>query len=321
MTRIHPVHRENRMKILMFGGGGFLGTRLVPMLERAGHHVIAPRSSACDLTRPPGDLSAFGKPDIIVHAAAIYGGMPFDMENQAEIFTRNMKMNIHVFEIAAAVGAKRIVTVGSACAYPGEADRDFTEADLFTGALHPTVECHGFTKLAMVVGNRSYFASHGLSGIHLLPANLYGPGDVYQERRAHVVAALIKKFTDAVAIRSDVHLLGDGAPIREFMYIDDLALAILRACEVEIDGVALVNVGTGTGVSIRELAAVLAELTGFAGAIHWAGSASNGAMRKVMRVDRMQSVLGLDAPTGLREGLARTLEWYWPNKVAADARA
>lgn len=309
------------MKILMFGGGGFLGHCLVPMLEEAGHHVIAPRSKVFDLTRPPADLTMLGKPDVVVHAAAVYGGMPFDMENQAEIFSQNMKMNVHALEIAAALGVKRIVTVGSACAYPGEANKDFTEADLFTGPLHPTVECHGFTKLAMIVGNRSYFSSHGLSGIHLLPANLYGPGDVFQERRAHVVAALVKKFTDSVVSGSDVHLLGDGSPIREFMYIDDLALAIVRACEVEIVGVELFNVGTGSGTSIRELASILAELTGFDGAIHWAGSASNGAMRKVMRVDRMRNLLGVDAPTSLREGLARTLKWYLPNKAVADARS
>jgi GDP-L-fucose synthase len=308
------------MKILLFGGSGFLGTRLRPGLEKAGHDVVAPRSKEFDLARPPSELSLLGKPDVVVHAAAIYGGMPFDMENQAEVFTQNMKMNIHALEIAIALGAKRIVTVGSACAYPGESDRDFTEDDLFTGPLHPTVECHGFTKLAMIVGNRSYFASHGLSGIHLLPANLYGPGDVYQERRAHVVAALIKKFTDAVFSGSDVHLLGDGTPIREFMYIDDLVLAIIRACDAESQGVQLINVGTGIGTSIGELAQSLAELTGFGGTIHWAGSASNGAMRKVMRVDRMRNLLGMAASTGLREGLAHTLDWYIPNKLLADAR-
>lgn len=308
------------MKILMFGGSGFLGSRLVPMLRQAGHEVVAPRSSEFDLTRPPANLAPLGSPDVVVHAAAIYGGMPFDMENQADIFTQNMKMNIHAFEVSAALKARRIVTVGSACSYPGNAPADLSETDLFTGALHPTVECHGFTKLAMIAGNRAYFASRGLSGIHLLPANLYGPGDVYQERRAHVVAALIKKFTDAVAARSDVHLLGDGTPIREFMYIDDLALAIQRACEREMKGVELINVGTGTGTTIRELAELLAELTGFTGRIHWADSTSNGAMRKVMRVDRMRTLLGVDAPVALREGLARTMEWYLPRKASADAR-
>jgi GDP-L-fucose synthase len=309
------------LKILLFGGSGFLGTHLSPMLRQAGHHVMAPRSKDFDLARPGSDLSLLGNPDVVIHAAAIYGGMPFDIENQAEIFTQNMKMNIHALEIAAELGAKRIVTVGSACAYPGAAERDFAESDLFTGPLHPTVECHGFTKLAMIVGNRSYFASHGLSGIHLLPANLYGPGDVFQERRAHVVAALIKKFTDAAAAKIDVHLLGDGSPIREFMYIEDLALSIVLCCEVEIDGVELVNVGTGIGTSIRELAELMAELIGFGGNIQWAGSASNGAMRKVMRTDRMRSLLGLGTPIGLRQGLARTLEWYLPNKKAADARS
>ncbi len=309
------------MKILLFGGSGFLGSRLVPMLEQAGHEVRAPRSKELDLTKPPADLATFGKPNVVVHAAAVYGGMPFDMENQADIFTQNMKMNIHAFEISVALKARHIVTVGSACSYPGCADADFSAGDLFTGGLHPSVECHGFTEIAMIVGNRTYFAGHGLSGIHLVPANLYGPGDVFQERRAHVVAALIKKFTDAVAAGSDVQLLGDGTPIREFMYIDDLALAILRACELRIDGVELINVGTGKGTSIRALADLLAELTGFTGKIHWADSASNGAMRKVMRIARMRSILGMAAPIDLREGLSRTLDWYLPQKAAADSRA
>uniref|UniRef100_E6QWL6 Putative bifunctional GDP-fucose synthetase: GDP-4-dehydro-6-deoxy-D-mannose epimerase and GDP-4-dehydro-6-L-deoxygalactose reductase n=1 Tax=mine drainage metagenome TaxID=410659 RepID=E6QWL6_9ZZZZ len=308
------------MKLLLFGCNGFLGSRLLPMLVRAGHDVIAPHSREFDLTKPPANLAALGKPDVVVHAAAVYGGLPYDIENQADIFTQNMKMNIHAFEVAAALKVKQIVTVGSACSYPGDAATDLSEADLFTGPLHPTVECHGFTKLAMIAGNRAYFASHSLSGIHLLPANLYGPGDVFQERRAHVVAALIKKFTDAVAAGSDVQLLGDGTPIREFMYIDDLALAILRACEVKVNGVELINVGTGIGMSIRALAELLAELTGFSGNIHWAGSSSNGAMRKVMRVDRMRTILGIDAPTDLCDGLVRTLDWYLPQKTTADAR-
>jgi GDP-L-fucose synthase len=308
------------MKILVFGGNGFLGGRLLPVLRKEGHEVAAPRSREVDLTIPPSDLSVFGKPDVVVHAAAIYGGMPFDMENQAEVFTQNMKMNIHAFEIAAKLGANRIVTIGSACSYPGVSDRDFTEADLFTGPLHPTVECHGFTKLAMIAGNRAYFASRGLSGIHLLPANLYGPGDVFQERRAHVVAAMVKKFTDAVLDGTDVRLLGDGSPIREFMYIDDLARAIVHACDTPVQGVELVNVGTGVGTSIRQLADLIAELTGYTGTIHWAGSDSNGAPRKVMRVNRMKALLNMEPSIGLREGLERTLDWYLPNKAAGDAR-
>jgi GDP-L-fucose synthase len=247
--------------------------------------------------------------------------MPFDLENQADIFTQNMKMNVHAFEVAAALKVKQIVTVGSACSYPGVAPADLSESDLFTGPLHPSVECHGFTKLAMIAGNRAYYSSHGLSGIHLLPANLYGPGDVYQERRAHVVAALIKKFADAVAAGSDVHLLGNGEPVREFMYIDDLAGAVMKACETPVDGVELVNVGTGVGTSIRALAQMLAELTGFKGSVHWAGSTSNGAMRKVMKVDRMRTLLGINHSTELRDGLTLTLDWYLEHKTEADARS
>ena len=308
------------MRILVFGGHGFLGTRLLPMLQAAGHTVIAPRSREFDLTAPPSNTSALGEPDVLIHAAALYGGMPFDMENQAKVFSTNMSINVHAFEIAQKIGVRKIVTIGSACAYPGISIHNFSESDLFTGPLHPSVECHGFTKLALVAAHRAYYGSFELEGVHLLPANLYGPGDVFQERRAHVVAALMKKFTDAVDTGADVQLLGDGSPIREFMYIDDLSRATVRAAELDIPAVTLINVGTGIGHTIRELAEMIAELTGFRACIQWSDASSNGAPRKVMRVDRMRTILGLDSTTPLREGLQLTLAWYRRQKSWADAR-
>jgi GDP-L-fucose synthase len=313
--------QEKAMRILVFGGSGFLGTRLVPLLTARGHEVLAPRSAEVDLLGDIPDRPDFHNLDAVVHAAAIYGGMPFDMEHQAHVLASNTRMNLNVFELCRRVRPRKLVTIGSACSYPGYVDHDLREADFFHGPLHATVECHGFSKLWMVAAHRAYRASCGLAGVHLVPANLYGPGDVFQLQRSHVVAALIKKYTDAVAEGTDVELMGDGSPTRELLYVDDLAELIVRSVErVEHEDLPI-NAGTGTGHRIRELAAVIAEQTGFTGVTRWNTRMANGAPRKVMDVSRMQQVLGPFDPVPLEAGIARTLDWYLPRKEAADLRA
>lgn len=309
------------MRILVFGGSGFLGSRLVPRLRERGHEVLAPRSAEMDLTEPHAGRPEHEGIDVAIHAAALYGGMPFDIANAHLILTTNMRMNTNVFEYCDRISARHLITIGSACAYPGYIDKDFTEDDLFTGPLHETVACHGFTKLAMVIAHRVFWDSRKLPGTHLLPANLYGPGDVYTIERSHVVAALIRKYTDAMATGGDVQLMGDGSPIREFLHIDDLVEVIAIAAEREPDGVQLLNVGTGVGHTIRELAEVVAAQLGFAGRTHWDPATPNGTQRKVMTADRLRATLDPPAPLTLEEGIASTLDWYTANKPAADARS
>jgi GDP-L-fucose synthase len=312
---------ERKMKILIFGGNGFLGNRLLPMLRERGHEVFAPRSSEIDLLREvPHSAPDWRQLDAIVHAAAIYGGMPFDMNNQGRILATNTRMNLNVFEFARHVQPGKLITIGSACSYPGYVDQVLREADLFGGRLHETVECHGFTKLWMVAAHRAYRDTFGLNGIHLIPANLYGPGDVYQLERAHVVAALIKKYTDAHVAGGDVTLMGDGTPIREFLYIDDLAELIIRSIERVDHQDQPINAGTGIGHSIRALAELIAEQVGFKGKTHWNTSDANGAMHKLMDIARMQQYLGPFEPVHLAGGIRKTIEWYLPRKAEADAR-
>lgn len=308
------------MKILVFGGSGFLGSRLVPYLRSRNHEVFAPRSHEMGLTEKLAPRPEHCDVDVVIHAAALYGGILFDIANAHRILATNMRMNTNVFEYCDAISARHLITIGSACAYPGYLDKDFTESDLFTGPLHETVACHGFTKLAMVVSHQVYWGSRKLPGTHLLPANLYGPGDVYTIERSHVVAALIRKYTDALAEGGDVHLMGDGTPIREFLYIDDLAKVIALAAEREPEGFQLLNVGTGIGHSIRALADVIASRLNFQGRTHWDPSQPNGAQRKVMVVDRLRAVLNPETPLSLEDGVARTLAWYTANKAEADAR-
>jgi GDP-L-fucose synthase len=309
------------MRVLIFGGSGFLGGRLIPKLREQGHEVIAPRSSEINLAHPVTPRPEHTNIDVVVHAAAFYGGMPFDLENASRIFSTNSLMNINVFEYCRQIMPRHLVTIGSACSYPGYVDKDFDESDFFTGPLHHTVVCQGFSKLTMLVAHEIYWSSHKLAGIHLVPANLYGPGDVYTIERAHVVAALIRKYSDAMANNSDVYLMGDGTPVREFLYIDDLADMIVAAVERRPDGVRVLNAGTGQGHSVRQLSDIIADKIGFSGRTHWDPSLPNGAQRKVMRVDRLQSELGPLTPISLQAGIAKTLAWYLPNKAQADARA
>lgn len=308
------------MRILVFGGSGFLGQRLVPRLRQHGHEVTAPRSREVDLLRGVPVSAGLESFDCVIHAAALYGGMPFDMENQAKILATNTRMNLNVFEFCRESRPGCLLTVGSACAYPGYVDHALREDHFFAGPLHRTVECHAFTKLWMIEAHRAYKESYDLNGLHIVPANLYGPGDVYQLERAHVVAAVIKKFTDALETGEDVRLMGDGSPVREFLYIDDLAEIIVRAVERLSHEELPINAGTGVGHSIRELAELISSRVGFEGRTLWDTSQENGALRKVMDVERLQKLLGPFHPTPLAEGIDRTLEWYLPHKRVADQR-
>ncbi len=298
-----------------------MGGRLLPKLKSRGHTILAPRSTDLDLTKNPAQpLPEHEGVDVVIHAAALYGGMPFDIENSHRILATNTRINTNVFEYCEALSPKHLVTIGSACSYPGYIDKDFTEDDLFTGPLHETVACHGFTKLGMVIAHQVYWQSRALPGTHLICANLYGPGDVYTIERSHVVAALIRKYTDAIEAGEDVYLMGDGTPMREFLYIDDLADIIVAAVESDPDGVRILNAGTGIGHTIKQLAEVIASQLDFKGETHWDPSLPNGTQRKVSVVDRLHAALDVSPPLSLEEGIAKTLEWYLPNKSQADAR-
>ena len=310
------------MRVLLTGGSGFLGRQILATAQEKGHEVLAPRSSQMDLEDREAafgwvsEAVKAGPIDAMIHSAAYYGGIGINQAEPATIFRKNVQMAVNVFEIAREFGIKKMVVVGSACAYPGYLTGDLKEDDFWNGPLHDSVEAYGFTKKVQLVAQRAYYKQHGIESVHLILTNLYGPHDVFTEYRSHVVSAMIKKFTDA---KDKVVLWGDGSPIREFLYVKDAADAIVRALDLEHD-LKPINVGTGVGTTIRELAELIQRLTGFQGQVEWDTSKPKGAARKVLDITRMKEKLNWYPRWSLEEGLAETVEWYLQNKQEADAR-
>jgi GDP-L-fucose synthase len=307
--------------VLLTGGRGFFGRRIRDALAARGHDVAAPGRPEFDLMDRASVDRAMKeiRPKVVVHSAAYYGGLGICMTEPAELFHKNVVMLANLLDSAAKAGAKRFVSIGSACAYPGGIAGDMKEKDYWSGALHPSVEAYGFSKKVQQVGVNAYGRQYGITGQFPILTNLYGEHDVFGERRSHVVAALIKKFSDAVrAGAPEVHCWGTGAPVREFLYVGDAAEAIARL--METDCKEPLNVGTGVGTTIRELSELTAKLTGFKGRIVWGDPAQDGVMRKVLDVSRMREVLGWSPPTSLEQGLSTTIRWYEAHKEEADAR-
>jgi nucleoside-diphosphate-sugar epimerase len=312
------------MKYVVTGGTGFLGRHLVCRLERAGHTVAVPRSASCDLLEL-GQVKTFlerERPDRIIHSAAYYGGLGINGVEPATIYFRNIIMGANLFEAARQVDSiRKIVVVGTACSYPGRLENLMREEDFWAGPVHGSVENYGLTKKIMSVQGRAYHKQFGLASIHLVLTNLYGPWDSYNTHRSHVVAALVRKFVEANrGGASEVRLWGTGSPVREFLYVEDCADAILEAGDVYTDLDHPLNIGTGVGTSIRELAETIRDLTAFGGELVWERDKPDGQAMKILDPTRARATLAWRPTHSLRDGLAKTIAWYDANKAAADAR-
>jgi len=308
-------------RVLLSGGSGFFGRRIAEALRRHEYDVATPSRPEFDLLDAASTLRTLERlrPDTIVHSAAYYGGLGICMAEPTQIFHRNILMGLNLFEAAAKTGVRKIMAIGSACSYPGSVAGDMNEDDFWSGPLHSSVEAYGFTKKVLEVGLRAYGRGSGISGQMPVITNLYGEYDVFGEYRSHVAAALIKKFADAVQSKAErVVCWGTGAPVREFIYSGDAAEAVARLLKSGHSGP--LNIGTGVGTSIKELAELVGCLTGFRGEIVWDTSKPDGVLRKVLDVSRMETVLGWKPPTSLEAGLGKTIRWYLENKAEADAR-
>jgi GDP-L-fucose synthase len=295
-------------RVLVTGGGGFLGSHLVERIREEGHDVLVARRRDYDLTREQDAIALFdeARPELVFHLAAEVGGIGANRANPGRYWYANVVMGAHVLEQARRTGAGKVVLAGTVCAYPKFTPVPFQEDDLWTGFPEETNAPYGVAKKSVLVGAQAYREQYGLDAVFLLPANLYGPRDNFHPTNAHVIPDLIRKMAEAT---DEVVLWGDGSPTREFLYVEDCADGFVQAA-ARYDAPEPVNLGTGAEISIRELAELVAELVGFDGRIEWDTSMPNGQPRRSLDATRARELFGWEARTPLREGLERTIAWY-----------
>ena len=295
-------------RILVTGGGGFLGSHLVERLERDGHDVVAARSAEYDLTRVENAERMFSDADaeLVFHLAAEVGGIGANRANPGRFWFANLQMGLNVLEQARLQETPKLVLLGTVCAYPKLTPVPFHEDDLWDGYPEETNAPYGIAKKSLLVGAQAYREQYGLSSIFVLPTNLYGPRDNFDLETSHVIPALIRKMLESP---DEVVLWGDGSPTREYLYVEDAAEGLTLAAE-RYDGLEPVNLGTGVETSIRETAEIVAEAVGFEGRITWDTSMPNGQPRRSLDASRAEHLFGFRARTPLREGIARTVAWY-----------
>jgi GDP-L-fucose synthase len=298
---------------MVTGGAGFLG-RVV--CARLGSEDLAdlfvPRSAQYDLRTVEGvrDALADGRPQIVIHLAAVVGGIGANRENPGRFFHDNAVMGIHLMEESRRAGVEKFVQIGTVCSYPKLAPVPFREDDLWDGYPEETNAPYGLAKKMLLVQGQAYRAQYGFPVIHLIPVNLYGPGDNFDPASSHVIPALIKKCVDARESGADhIEVWGTGSASREFLYVDDAAEGIVLAAD-RYDDPDPVNLGTGQEITIRDLVTLIVELTGFVGEIRWDATKPDGQPRRALDTSRAKERFGFVARTDFSAGLRVTIEWY-----------
>lgn len=309
--------------IFIAGANGMVGRAVVAELEKHAHgRILTPSSATLDLTdqKKVSEFFAAERPDIVVIAAARVGGIAANNQFRADFIYQNLMIEANVIHSAHQNGTEKLLMLGSSCIYPKNAAQPMREEELLSGYLEFTNEPYAVAKIAGIKLCESYYRQYGKNFVSIMPTNLYGPNDNFDLHSSHVIPALIRKFHEAKENGSKtVELWGSGNPKREFMYVEDLASAIVFVLEnVESDdiygcGVSHLNVGTGTDISIRETAEMIGSIVGFEGTIVQDTTKPDGTPRKLLDVSRL-SELGWNYKTGLREGLEATYEWYLRNE-------
>jgi GDP-L-fucose synthase len=300
-------------KVVVTGGAGFLGRCVTQRLrDYSRGEVIVPRSRDYDLVegKEVERLLDDTRPDMVIHLAAVVGGIGHNQKNPGRFFYDNLMMGTQLIEQSRRRGVKKFVAIGTVCAYPKFTPVPFCEDDLWNGYPEETNAPYGLAKKMMLVQAQSYRAQYGFNAIFLLPANLYGPGDNFDLETSHVIPALIRKCLEARRTGARVvEAWGTGNVSREFLYVEDCADGIVKAAR-DYDEASPVNLGTGSEILIRDLARMIAQMTGFDGEIKWQPNKPDGQPRRRLDVSRACEKFGFRAQTSLEEGLKKTIAWY-----------
>ena len=305
-------------KVIVTGGSGFLGSFVVEKLQQRGaNEIFVPRSTQYDLRTSNGIAKMLNdfRADMVIHLAALAGGIGANLGRPAEFFYDNLMMGVPLFHQAWQKGIEKFVAVGSICSYPKFTPLPFKETDLWNGYPEETNAPYGLAKKMLLVQSQAYRQQYGYNSIYLMPVNLFGPRDNFNLETSHVIPALIRKTVEATE-RGDKEIpaWGDGSPTREFLYVEDAADGIVTAAE-KYNGSEPVNLGSGFEISIKDLVEMTAKMTGFTGKIVWQTDKPNGQPRRALDVSRARDYFGWSAQVPFEEGMRRTIEWFKANRT------
>ncbi|OGF56235.1 MAG: GDP-fucose synthetase [Candidatus Firestonebacteria bacterium RIFOXYC2_FULL_39_67] len=309
MTKSNLVNK----RIVVTGGAGFLGSFVVEKLKARGYkHIFVPRKKDYDLTKTEAVKKAYSdfKPDIVIHLAAVVGGIGANKEHPGKFFYENLMMGVNLMEEGRLCGIEKFVAIGTICCYPKFNPVPFKEENLWNGYPEETNAPYGLAKKMLLVQSQAYRQEYDFNSIFLLPVNLYGPKDNFDPKSSHVIPALIKKCFDAIKNNDkEIVVWGTGKATREFLYVEDAAEAIVLATE-KYNKTDPVNLGAGFEISIKELVTLIVKLTKFKGKITWDKSKPDGQPRRMLDTNRANKEFGFKAETELKKGLKKTIDWY-----------